>query len=131
MNFLPRSRRLEGGDDLAGGLVLEGGGQDGIGLGLLLHLPEGLDRVPVAVLGRVLEPAQELLVDLAVRLLHDRPQVERRGELGEVEHPVDLPVPVMDVDRILEQAGELRQVHLGRLVELVLQVLEVVLHLGA
>ncbi len=106
------------------------GGQLGVGLRLLLHLPEGLDRVPVAVPGRVLEAAEELLVDLAVGLLHDRPQVERRGQLGEVEHPVDLPVAIVDVDRVLEQAGQLHQVELVLLVEHPLEVGEVAVHLG-
>ena len=103
----------------------------GVVADLVLHLPQGLDRVPVAVRGRVLEPAQELLVDLAVRLLHDRPQVQGRRQLGEVEHPVDLPVPVVDVDRVLEQAGQLGQAQLVRLVEPRLEEGEVALHLGA
>ena len=51
------------------------------------------------------------LVDLAVGLLHDRAEVERGGQLGEVEHPVDLPVAVVDVDRVLEKTGGVGELH--------------------
>ena len=97
---------------------------------LILHAPERLNRVPVPVRGRVLEPPEELLVDLAAGLLHDGPQVERRGELGEVQHPVDLPVTIVDVDRILEKAGDFGEGHPVRRVEPLLQVGEIALHLG-
>ena len=102
----------------------------GVVADLVLHPPQGLDRVPVAVRGRVLETAQQRLVDGAARPLHHRPQVERRGQLREVQHPVDLPVPIVDVDRVLEHAGDLGQRHAISGVELVLEVREVALHLG-
>ena len=104
-------------------------GQLRVRLGLLLHLPQRFDRVPVAVVGAVLQPAQQRVVDLAVRLLHDRAQVQRRGQLGEVEHPVDLPVAIVDVDRVLQQHRQLRQRHLVLAVQLLLEELEVALHL--
>ena len=130
MKRLPRSVVLRAAMISPAVSCLKAADRIGVGLGLLLHLPEGLDRVPVAVLGRVLEPAEERLVDLAVGLLHDGPQVERRGELGEVEHPVDLPVPVVDVDRVLEQARPAAaRFSLSCLVELALEVVEVALHL--
>ena len=84
----------------------EGGPQLGVVADLVLHPPERLDRVPVAVRGGVLEPAEQRLVDAAAVLLHDRAQVQRRRQLGEVEHPVDLPVAIVDVDRVLEEAGD-------------------------
>ena len=86
---------------------LEGRAQLGVALDLLLHPPERLDRVPVAVVDRALEPAREARVDLALDLLDRRVQRHRGRELGEVQHPVDLPVAVVDVDRVLEQHGEL------------------------
>jgi len=74
-----------------------------------LHLIAALGR-PVllgtsrkSTIGKVLDlPAEQRVVNLAVCLVHDGTQVERGRELGEVEHPVDLPVPVVDVDRVLE-----------------------------
>ena len=122
--------RLQGDDDLACRLGCEDGGELRVRLDLLLHPPQGLDRVPVAILGRVLEATQELLVDPAVSLLHGCPQVERRRQLGEVEHPVDLPVAIVDVDRVLEQAGELHERELVLPVEHSLDVSEVAVHLG-
>ncbi len=107
----------------------EGTSQLGVVAHLVLHPPQGLDRVPVAVRGRVLETAQQRLVDAAPRPLHHRPQVERRGQLGEVEHPVDLPVPIVDVDRVLEHARELGERHPLGGIELGLEVAEVPLHL--
>ena len=121
----------ERGADLARRGPGEGGPQLRVVADLVLHLPQGLDRVPVAVRGGVLEPAEELLVHAAARLVHDRAQVERRRQLREVEHPVDLPVPVVDVDRVLEHARELGQAHPVRLVQAALQVREVAFHLGA
>ena len=44
----------------------------GIGLRLLLHLPDRPDLVPVPIPGGILQPAEERLVDSAVRLLHHR-----------------------------------------------------------
>ena len=41
-----------------------------------------------------------------VDLLDRRVERRGRGELGEVEHPVDLPGAVVDVDRVLEQHRE-------------------------
>ena len=82
MNCWPRAVTCERGDDLGRGLVPEGSGSVGVGLGLLLHLPQRLDRVPVAVVGAVLEPAQQRVVDVAVRLLHDRTQIQRGARAG-------------------------------------------------
>ena len=103
--------------------------QLGVVADLVLHPPQRLDRVPVAVRRGVLQPAQQLLVDRAADPLHHRPQVERRRQLGEVQHPVDLPVAVVDVDRVLEQRRELGQRHLAGRVEALLEVREVALHL--
>ena len=122
-------RPLQRGDDLGGGLAAEGVGQLRVRLCLLLHLPQRLDRVPVAIVGRVLEPAEQRVVDAAVRLLHHRAQIQRRRQLGEVEHPVDLPVAIVDVDRVLEQDRELGQRHLLLAVELTFEEREVALHL--
>ena len=108
----------------------EGRPELGVVADLVLHPPQGLDRVPVAVRRRVLQPAEQLLVHRAAGPLHDRPQVERRGQLGEVQHPVDLPVPVVDVDRVLEHARDLGQGHPVGGVELALEIREVALHLG-
>ena len=121
---------LERGDDLGRRVVLEGLGQLSVGLCLLLHLPQRADRVPVAIVGAVLQPAQQRIVDPAVRLLHHRPQPQRCRQLGEVEHPVDLPVAVVDVDRVLEQHGQLGQRHLRFVIQARLEIVEVVLHLG-
>ena len=49
------------------------------------------------------------------------------GELGEVQHPVDLPVPVVHVDRVLEQDRELDQA--GLVVVVLVEADEVALHL--
>jgi hypothetical protein len=57
-------------------------------------------------------------------------KLERRRQLGEVEHPVDLPVAVVNVDRVLEERRGLRQAHPVRGVEARLEVREVALHLG-
>ena len=111
--------------------MVEGGDECLIALRLLLHLPERLDRIPVTIPGRVLEPAEKDRVELAMGLLHHRPEVERRGELGEVEHPVDLPVSIVDVDRVLKERGELRQGHLVFVCQLAFEVGEVPLHLRA
>ena len=110
------------------------GGEDrpelGIVADLVLHPPERLDRVPVAIRGGVLESPEQLLVDRAPGPLHDRAQVERRRQLGEVEHPVDLPVAIVDVDGVLEEAGRIGQVHRVGRIEPGLEEREVALHLG-
>ncbi len=118
------------GDD-RGVVGRERGTQLGVVADLVLHPPEGLDRVPVPVGRRVLESSEQRLVDRAAGLLHDRPQVEGRRQLGEVEHPVDLPVSVVDVDGVLEQARRVGQVHRVGSVEPRLEEREVALHLGA
>ena len=100
-----------------------------VGLHRLLQLPQALDGVPVAVLGRVLQPAEELLVDAAPDALDGLAELDRRRQLGEVQHPVDLPVPVVDVHGVLEQHRELHAAHLVGAVELALEVLEVAQHL--
>ncbi len=125
----PALGRLQRRDDLGGGRVVEGGPELRVALDLLLHLPEGADLVPVAVAGGVLEPAEEDLVHLAVGLLHDRLEVERRAELREVQHPVDLPVAVVHVDGVLEEDRHVRERQLVLLVEHRLDVVEVALHL--
>ena len=116
-------------DDLRRVLGAEGGRQFGVVPDLFLHLPQRLDRVPVAIGGRVLEPAQQRLVDSAVRLLHYRAQVQRRRQLREVEHPVDLPVAIVDVDGVLEQQASSARV-ISPAVQTRLEILEVALHLG-
>ena len=126
----PALGAAEGLGDGGGVAAVEGRAQLRVVADLVLHPPQGLDRVPVAVRGGVLQPAQQLLVDRAAGLLHHRAQVEGRRQLGEVEHPVDLPVPVVDVDRVLEQDGRLRQGHRVAAVQLGLEVGEVALHLG-
>ena len=111
--------------------LLEGAGDLAL---LLLHplldLPQLLDGVPVAVHRRALQPAHERGV-VALALGRGDRGVERhgRGELGEVEHPVDRPVPVVHVDRVLEQDRELDQA--GAVVVVLVEPDEVVLHLGA
>ncbi len=122
--------RAQGGLDGRDVLGVEGRAQLGVVAHDVLHRPERLDRVPVAIRGRVLEPAQERLVDRAADLLHDRPQLERRRQLGEVEHPVDLPVAIVDVDRVLEQGRRLGERHPVGAVQLALEEREVALHLG-
>ncbi len=97
-------------------------------LDLLLHLPEVLDRVPVAVRHRALEPPHQRRGGLALLLLEQRVERLGRGELGEVEHPVDLPVAIVDVDRVLEQHGKLDEARGVRVVAV--EVLEVALDLG-
>ncbi len=97
---------------------------------LVLHPPQGLDRVPVAIRRRVLESPQQGLVHRAAGLLHDRTQVQCRRELREVEHPVDLPVAVVDVDGVLQEARGVGQVHLVGGVEAGFEEREVALHLG-
>ena len=130
MNRRPRSDPAQRFGDRRAVAGAEGRPELRVVADLVLHPPQGLDRVPVAVRRRVLEPAEQLLVDGAARPLHDRPQVERRGQLGEVQHPVDLPVPVVDVDRVLEHARDLGQRHAVGGVELALEIREVALHLG-
>ena len=110
------------------GVVVERGAQLGVGLDLVLHLPERLDRVPVAVRDRGLQAAGEPRVDLALDLGDRRAERERGRELGEVDHPVDLPVAIVDVDRVLQQHGqrdELERVHVDAV-----EVGEVALDLG-
>ena len=87
--------------------------------------PEVLDGVPVAVLDARLQPAHERGV--GADLLDHRVEVLRGRELGEVQHPVDLPVPVVDVDRVLEQHRQLEQ--RGALVVEAVEVREVALDL--
>ena len=116
--------RPQGRGDLFGVLGL-GGAELDIVANLVLHPPQRLDRVPVPVLRRVLEPTEQLLVDRPARLLHHRPEVQRRRQLGEVEHPVDLPMAIMDVDGVLEQRRRLRQRHRICLVQLLLEVGEI------
>ncbi len=120
--------RAQGGEHLAC-RPPERGGELRVGFRLLLHRPQRVDLVPVAVARGVLQPAEEPLVDPAVRLLHHRPQLERRAQLGEVEHPVDLPVAVVDVDRVLEQHRDLRERELGPAIEHPLEEREVAVHL--
>ncbi len=102
----------------------------GVALDLLLHLPQRADLVPVTVVARVLEAAEQDLVDLAVGLLHDRPEVERRAQLREVQHPVDLPVAVVHVDGVLEEDRQLGKAQVRLPVEHAFDVLEVAGHLG-
>ena len=116
--------------DVAGTLGGERGPQLLVVADLVLHAPERLDGVPVAIGGRVLEPAEQDLVDTAAGLLHHRPQLQRGGQLGEVEHPVDLPVAIVDVDRVLEQARDVGQAHPLDGVEAALEEREVAFHLG-
>ena len=123
--FARRQRR----GDRVDVLGREGRAQLGIVADLVLHPPERLDRVPVPVGGGVLEPPEELLIDPAAGPLHDRPQVERGRQLGEVEHPVDLPMAIVDVDGVLEQARRIGQVHGLGGVEPRLEEREVALHL--
>ena len=130
MKRRPRSVARRAGTISVAPTLREGGLQLGVGLDLLLHLPQGADLVPVAVVGGVLEAAQEDVVHLAVGLLHDRPEVERRAELREVQHPVDLPVPVVHVDGVLEEDGQVGEAELRLPVEQALDVVEVALHLG-
>jgi hypothetical protein len=121
--------RLERAQDVTSGRPLERLGDLALlGLDPLLDLPELLDRVPVAVLGRALEPAHEGAV-VALALGGGDRRVERQGggELGEVQHPVDLPVPVVHVDRVLEQDRELDQA--GLVVVVLVEADEVALHL--
>jgi hypothetical protein len=89
--------------DLGRRLALERALQLGIGLDLVLRAPEVLDRVPVAVLDARLQPPHQRRV--RAHLLEHGVEVLRGRELREVEHPVDLPVAVVDVDRVLEQHG--------------------------
>ncbi len=129
MKRRPRSPVAEGGGDRVGVVGLEGGSQRLVVADLVLHPPQRLDRVPVAIRCRVLEPAEELLVDAPARLLHHRAQVERGRQLREVEHPVDLPVAIVDVDGVLEQAGQLGQAHRVGGVETRFEEFEIALHL--
>ena len=110
-------------------LALEGRAQLRVGLDLLLELPEVLDRVPVAVLEARLQAPHETRVLAAAHLADDGVEVRRGGELGEVEHPVDLPVAIVDVDRVLEVDGHLA--HRRRAVVDAVEVGEVALDLGA
>ena len=64
---------------------------------------------------------------LALLLLEQPVERLRRGELGEVQHPVDLPVAVVDVDRVLEQHRQLDEAGGVRVVAV--EVLEVALDL--
>ena len=116
--------------DVVGRLAAEGRPQLRVVADLVLHPPQRLDRVPVAVRRRVLQPPEQLLVDAAADPLHDRPQVERRRQLGEVQHPVDLPVAIVDVDGVLEERGGLGQAHLAGSVQFRLEIREIALHLG-
>ncbi len=100
-----------------------------VGGDLVLHPPEVLDRVPVAILDGRLQPAHQRRIGLAAHLLDRGVQRGRGGELGEVEHPVDLPGAVVDVDRVLEQDREVEQ-RGGPGVELV-EPREIALELGA
>ena len=120
---------LERADHVGGGLAPERLAELVVALDLLLHLPERLDRVPVPVLDRALQAAEERRVGLALHLRDGRVQRHRRGELREVEHPVDLPVTVVDVERVLEEHHELDQ--RGAVGVVPVQVGEVPLDLGA
>ena len=120
---------LERADHVGGGLAPERLAQLVVALDLLLHLPERLDRIPVPVLDRALQAAEERRVGLALHLRDGRVQRHRRGELREVEHPVDLPVTVVDVERVLEEHHELDQ--RGAVGVVPVQVGEVPLDLGA
>ena len=121
---------VQGGGDRLDVFGLERGPQLGVVANLVLHLPERLDGVPVAVRGRVLEPPEQLLVDRPAGLVHHGAQLQGRRQLREVEHPVDLPVAVVDVDRVLEQDRGLGQAHRVRGLEAGLEHREVALHLG-
>ncbi len=121
---------LQGGHHRQAAFGLEGLGEGLVSLDLLLHLPEGLDAVPVAVIGRVLQPAEQGAVHRAAGLLDDGLQSHGPGELGEVEHPVDLPVTIVDVHCVFEDGRPLQEVDLLPVVDLALEVLEVALDLG-
>ncbi len=105
----PALGALERPEHLGGRIAAERVTQRVVALDLLLHLPERLDRVPVAVLDGALEPAEERGVRLPLHLCNRGVQGDRRRELREVEHPVDLPVAVVDVECVLEQDRELDQ----------------------
>ena len=127
---VPSLGAAEGGSDRLGITGRERRLQLGVVPNLVLHPPEGFDGVPVPVGRRVLQPAEQRLVNRAARLLHHRSELERRRQLGEVQHPVDLPVAVVDVDCILEERRGLRQAHAVCGVEARFEVREVALHLG-
>ena len=119
---------LERAQHVGRGVALERGSQLALALDLLLDLPQVLDRVPVAVLEARLQAAHQPRVLAPAHLRDHRVEVRGGGELGEVEHPVDLPVAVVDVDRVLEVDRHLA--HRRRVVVDAVQVLEVALDLG-
>src|SRR6266566_2047521 len=99
-------RGLQALQHIAGRGALESLDKFRITLNLFFDSPQSLNRVPVAVHGGVLQASHEVGVYLAFDLLHHGIQIERGGELGEVDHPVDFPVAIVDVNGIFEQNSQ-------------------------
>jgi len=123
----------EFGEDLGAALLDESRHEHVVALDLVLQLDQQLDCVPVAIRCRVLQPAEDLLMrlgDLTDGRLQRPPQGERRRQLCEIEHPVDLPVTREDVNAILQDHGPLHERDLFPHVDLRLEVVQVPGHLG-
>ena len=120
-------QRLE---DLGTVVVVESRREHIAVLGLFLHRPQQFERIPVPVGRRVLQAPEQRLIDVAAHLFGDGREIERRRQLGEVEHPVDLPMAIVDVDRILKDRGPLHERDLVPDIDLRLEVLQVAVHLG-
>ena len=97
---------LQGREHVGRGPAREGVRQDRARLDDLFHAPQRLDGVPVAVRDARLEASGQVGGQVGAQLGDGGVQLHRGAELREVDHPVDLPVTVMDVHRVLEQDGE-------------------------
>ena len=98
-------------------VVVECAFQRGALLHLLLQRPQLAHGVPVAIFVRDQNPADQRLVLLADHRNEDALEGDRRLELRQVEHPVQPPVALLDVDGLLEQdhqLGQRRRLHRKR-----------------
>src|SRR5579875_1686088 len=97
---LSTRRTLQIAPDIDSRIALESPAQFAIVLDLLFNAPQIFNGVPVAIFDRALQATHQGRINLAFDFLNESVEIEGRRELREIEHPVNFPMPVVDVNGI-------------------------------